>query len=653
ADAPDLDADPTEVVEGADDLVLEEASAPDRVVSSAVETGEFETVGLTWPAGLDATGLEAQVRTRTDGVWSDWQTLGTAEPTDQTPDDGTVDDRLAARGGTDALWVGSSDAVQLSTTADAAAAGGLRLALVSAGDVTAPVDARVSTASLGSAVTSPPRVISRAEWGARAPSCTPDVAQQIVGAVVHHTAGSNAYANPAEAMAQIRNDQRYHIESRGWCDIGYNFLVDKFGNIYEGRANSLTQPVIGVHAGGFNTGTVGISMLGDYSTTVPSGAQLDAVGQVAAWRLAAYQVDPRSTITYRTGGGENSRYPAGSVVQLPAIFAHRDTAFTSCPGQAAYDRLGTVRQAATTWYLSWPEWGSGPSVSPQMRLLWDRWGGPDGPIGVPVTGQRCDLAPAGCVQQFTGADVYWSPQTGAQAVGGLILNRYRASGEQAAIGYPTDSVFGCPASGCTQSFQSGVITWSPGTGAQLVGGAVYGRWKASGGLAAGIGYPTTTVLGCDPAAGCTQWFQSGRVTWSGATGAHIIGGILGSTWDALGGAPGSLGYPTSTQLACDPGAGCAQTFSGGVIAWKAATGARAAGAAVAVSAPGSPAARGSPRRRASTAARAARPRSRRTRRPAARRGTAGRWRRSAGCGRRCRARSGRGRRPSAGRPGSR
>src|SRR5665647_2868216 len=109
-----------------------------------------------------------------------------------------------------------------------------------------------------------PTIITREQWGARPQVCTPDVATThgLIGAVVHHTAGSNGYSTIAEAMQQIRGDQAYHIDGRGWCDIGYNFVVDKWGNIYEGRANSLTRPVIGVHAGGFNTGTVGVSMLG-------------------------------------------------------------------------------------------------------------------------------------------------------------------------------------------------------------------------------------------------------------------------------------------------------------------------------------------------------------------------------------------------------
>ncbi|MBO9556935.1 peptidoglycan recognition protein, partial [Cellulomonas sp.] len=169
-----------------------------------------------------------------------------------------------------------------------------------------------------------PAVVTRAAWGARNQACAPDVASGLVAAVVHHTATTNGYASVDAAKAQIRNIQAYHIDGRGWCDIGYNFLVDKWGNIYEGRANGMTQPVVGVHAGGFNTGTVGVSMLGDYTATTPSAATQDAVGRIIGWRLGAYGVDPRGTMSYYTGNGDNSRFK-NQWVTLPRVFGHRDT----------------------------------------------------------------------------------------------------------------------------------------------------------------------------------------------------------------------------------------------------------------------------------------------------------------------------------------
>jgi len=172
-----------------------------------------------------------------------------------------------------------------------------------------------------------------------------DTAARLVGAVLHHTAGSNSYATPAAAMQQIRNDQRYHMQSRGWCDLGYNFVVDKWGTVYEGRAGSVTSPVVGVHAGGFNTGTVGVSLLGDYSTLTPPPAVVTAVAQVVGWKLGGAGVDPTGSMSYATKAGENSRF-VNQTVTLPRVFAHRDVAYTACPGAAAYAVLPAVRTKA-------------------------------------------------------------------------------------------------------------------------------------------------------------------------------------------------------------------------------------------------------------------------------------------------------------------
>jgi hypothetical protein len=357
----------------ADTIVTDAVVAGDRVQSDVVEIGATDMLGVTWPQDGGAANLGAQVRVRSDGTWSAWKVLDSA---DDAPDAGTVDAARDSRGGTDPLWVDGADAVQLSFPATAG--GGpedLRLALVGdAGAATAAPQDGVTVAPsaavrgsavfrtaaltrtirpaglLATSVAAAPRVISRAEWGARSAVCTPDVASQLVGVVVHHTADNAAYSTVDQAMAMIRADQAYHIDGRGWCDIGYNFVVDKWGNIYEGRANSLTEPVIGVHAGGFNTGTVGISMLGNYETTATPRAMIDAVGLIAGWRLAGYGVDPQGRINYLTLGGENSKIPVGTTINLPAIFAHRDVAYTACPGKYGYAQMDNIRAVAARGY---------------------------------------------------------------------------------------------------------------------------------------------------------------------------------------------------------------------------------------------------------------------------------------------------------------
>jgi len=342
-----------------EDVVLaEDVVDAERVASDVVETDEFQTVGVTWPEDADIATLDPYLRVRSDGEWSEWTELGQDS---DAPDAGTADAAHATRGGTEPLWVGDADAVQVSFAADEAGGpDGLALVLVGSDEVPLPADDRIvgdmppaqidvqttsfSTGQLAAADPAAPAIISRAEWGARDQVCTPDVASRLVGAVVHHTAGSNNYATVAEAMQQIRNDQRYHIESRGWCDLGYNFVVDKWGNIYEGRARSLTQPVVGVHAGGFNTGTVGVSMLGTYGVA-PSAATQQAVAQIIGWRLGFYGVNPTGSMVYHTGSGENSKFQDQDV-SLPRVFGHRDVAYTACPGDGGYNALPNIRAIA-------------------------------------------------------------------------------------------------------------------------------------------------------------------------------------------------------------------------------------------------------------------------------------------------------------------
>ncbi|MDC7123254.1 peptidoglycan recognition protein [Cellulomonas fimi] len=326
-----------------------------RVVGEVIEADDpFQTLGLTWAEGTAPADPALEVRTRSADGWSAWVPL---DVTDEAPDAGTVEDRRALRDGTPSVWVGDADAVQVAVVAPAgepaALPEDLTVSLIGSELPEAPAAAlegagggapgRVGSAGGVRTAAGPgPTIVTRAQWGARAQACAPDVASRVVAAVVHHTADGD-YGSVEQAMQQLRNDQRYHIESRGWCDLGYNFVVDKWGNIYEGRANSLTRPVIGVHAGGFNTATVGIALLGDYSTTGPTPAALDAVARVAAWRLAAYGVDPLGTLDYLTLGGENSKFPAGTTVRLPSIFAHRDVGTTACPGNAGYAAMDTIR----------------------------------------------------------------------------------------------------------------------------------------------------------------------------------------------------------------------------------------------------------------------------------------------------------------------
>jgi uncharacterized protein with LGFP repeats len=221
----------------------------------------------------------------------------------------------------------------------------LQLVLVDPG--TSPADAPAAVpASTAGATAERPHIRTRAEWGADEAqrSGAPAYAHTVEAVTVHHTAGSNDYSQ-ADVPAVLRGIYAFHAKSRGWGDIGYNVLVDKFGTAWEGRYGGLDRPVIGAHAGGFNTGTAGISMMGTFEDVRPSPEVQQTVAAVAAWKLGLHGRDPAGTVTL-TSGGSTSKFPAGQRVTLPRIFGHRDTGSTACPGREGYSTLPGIRAQA-------------------------------------------------------------------------------------------------------------------------------------------------------------------------------------------------------------------------------------------------------------------------------------------------------------------
>ncbi len=202
----------------------------------------------------------------------------------------------------------------------------------------------VTAAALGPVVQ--PSIVRRAEWNADESIVrdAPAIAARLRRAVVHHTAGSNSYSR-SESAAIVRGIQRYHVLSNGWDDIGYNFLVDKYGRVFEGRGGGITENVIGAHAGGFNTSSVGVAVIGNYDSASLSRAARTALQRLLAWRLDVGHVFPRGRVDAVSAG--SSRWPAGVVVRLRAISGHRDTSLTSCPGRRIYGQLGRIARRVT------------------------------------------------------------------------------------------------------------------------------------------------------------------------------------------------------------------------------------------------------------------------------------------------------------------
>ena len=149
---------------------------------------------------------------------------------------------------------------------------------------------------------------------------------------MHHTVNANDYTR-SEVPGLLRGIYAYHVKSRGWSDIGYNYLVDRFGRIWEGRYGGVDRPVVGAHTLGFNDDSFAASAIGNYQIAHPSQAMIEAYGTLYAWKLSLHGVDAGSTRQYVT-----SRW-------FQAINGHRDAAATLCPGQYLYAKLPEIRQA--------------------------------------------------------------------------------------------------------------------------------------------------------------------------------------------------------------------------------------------------------------------------------------------------------------------
>jgi hypothetical protein len=216
-----------------------------------------------------------------------------------------------------------------------------------------------------------PNVIMRDQWGANESwrTCAPDPPPPTVRyGIVHHTVSSNDYA-PGDVPSIIQGIYYFHTHTNGWCDIGYNFLVDRFGRIYEGRYGGVTVPVVGAHAGGFNTGSTGVAMIGDYTSTPMPGATFNALRTIFDWKFWVHRVNAGAPVTVTAADFSGSKYPAGTVVTLPSIIGHRDVDQTDCPGDGAYPLIPSLRNDVTNdltnfqpYPYGWYTQGSGPGV---------------------------------------------------------------------------------------------------------------------------------------------------------------------------------------------------------------------------------------------------------------------------------------------------
>ncbi len=302
----------------------------DRTVRAA----DFSMLALTWRGG----SRDVRVRTRADGAWSGWRDLETLT---DGPDRRSFERGSGFEGvvGTDLLWVGRSDAVRVDVAG--AAPDDLTLVLMAADGTPAPAERTAARRKVLS-----PDLLRRRDWGADPSlrSGRPTMVRTVKQVHVHHTVNSNDYRR-ADVPGLLRGMYRYHTQSLGWSDLGYNFLVDRFGRTWVGRAGSAGKPVQGAHTLGFNHASTGVAVIGNLETRRPNAKVLTALVHLAAWKLDQYDRDPSGNSVVRSTGSD--RFPAGRKVRLPRIDGHRDTNETACPGIKLYRRLDDIRRRAT------------------------------------------------------------------------------------------------------------------------------------------------------------------------------------------------------------------------------------------------------------------------------------------------------------------
>jgi len=175
----------------------------------------------------------------------------------------------------------------------------------------------------------PDGIVPRSSWAPDLPwnwdACPggPEYSSFMSTAIVHHTVNSNAYG-PGDSVGMMRGIWAYHVQSLGYCDIAYNFIIDNYGVPYEGRLGGIDQPVVGAHAIGANFGTTGVAVLGTFSSVLPSNGALGTLENVIRWKLKIHGDDPFDD-------------PEAD------ILGHRDTSSTECPGDALYNYLPYTR----------------------------------------------------------------------------------------------------------------------------------------------------------------------------------------------------------------------------------------------------------------------------------------------------------------------
>lgn len=506
-------------------------------VKEVTQDTPFSMVGVT---AADLESSVTQLRAKlSDGSWGEWI----------TPD---LVDGSSGKQGTEPVFVGETNAVQILVTpkegtADAAGTADatdpahrapevpaaetpapqadsdatqplgytpaavskpLRQATLTANDVAAvlinpgsgPQDANLADIATPTSVNGV-KIISRSAWGANEGiRCqNPTYDDSTGGATVHHTAETNNYTREQSAGI-VRGIYAYHAQSLGWCDIGYNVLVDRFGQIFEGRFGGLDRPVQGAHAGGFNENTVGIAMMGNFVNESAPAATIESVGKYLGWRLKLANLNPKGQVTMYSEGTQYSKYPLGQRVVLPTIFAHRDVGYTECPGSAAYAQMDQIRNIAAANYGGNTGGGGGtPPTNPSN-------GG----------GNNGGANPAGSLDLNAQIPAVVNGILSIADSNPIARQWLAMGGNRSMVG---DAITGLLTTATGQVyafFQNGGIFSSPLGGVVTMIGKIFEQWTAAGGVMGDIGLPISDEYSVD--GGKRSDFERGSMIFDEATG---------------------------------------------------------------------------------------------------------------------------------------
>ncbi|MHB9112004.1 MAG: N-acetylmuramoyl-L-alanine amidase [Thermoleophilia bacterium] len=592
-------------------LALQPSRSRGEYVSEPEETEySFNALGLHWKADLpEGARVDAEVRFSQDGTsWGDWIKVNIDDPDlpDHVGDTKTAGETIGQLAFADEAKhfqyrlilqgnaAGESPAVTR-LTASYIDAKGYHESPLSVDKVTRLAGAALSPDEASAA----PAVISRAQWGANEAYMTwsPEY-QPVKKIIIHHTVTSNSDPDPA---ATVRSIYYYHAVSLGWGDIGYNFLIDRQGRIYEGRYGG--NAVVGGHALTWNPGSVGVAALGNYEESDITTAMYNAFVELMVWKSNANRVAPWGN-DYLNG------------TYSPNYLGHRDVGSTACPGRYLYAHLNGFRNDANARYSPIPittpfieKWDAlngapGGAIIEQYpvtggkaqdfqtgRLIWnqsfnntywvvgailsryDSFGKWDSFLGLPTSDEYG--AGSGRVSDFEHGQIYWSAATDAREVHGGILAKYIAAGGPWRFGFPTSDEYDVPdRPGSKESdFQLARVYYrNDGGGTFITYGAILGRYLAWGGPAA-LGLPASDEYDlAGVSGGRVTDFDHGRIYWTQATDAHAIWtGPFYDKFMSLGGPTGTFGLPVDDDFVASNGR--AQNLQRAIMTWQSSLGA--------------------------------------------------------------------------------